>query len=108
MAAPPTSTKTSLQQTTIRPRPPTVAATKRCWRSVPRRIRLRHRPTSGRPHPAADAAALRRIGLCWGFPIYLASKGGYQDSVLPTGHMAGSPEDALDTACGLYLADPTA
>jgi hypothetical protein len=22
--------------------------------------------------------------------------------------MGGSPEDALDTACGLYLADPTA
>jgi hypothetical protein len=27
---------------------------------------------------------------------------------LPTGFMGGSPEDALDTACGLYLADPTA
>jgi len=23
-------------------------------------------------------------------------------------HTAGSPEDALDTACGLYLGDPTA
>ena len=44
----------------------------------------------------------------WGFAIYLASKGGYQDSVLPTGHFAGAPEDALDTACGLYLGDPTA
>ena len=29
-------------------------------------------------------------------------------SVLPTGHTAGTPEDALDTACGLYLGDPTA
>ncbi|WP_235434980.1 hypothetical protein [Mycobacterium heckeshornense] len=44
----------------------------------------------------------------WGFAIYLASKNGYQDSVLPTGHTAGPPEDALDTACGLYLGDPTA
>jgi hypothetical protein len=26
----------------------------------------------------------------------------------PSGFMGGSPEDALDTACGLYLADPTA
>ena len=32
----------------------------------------------------------------------------YEDSFLPTGSMGGSPEDALDTACGLYLADPTA
>ena len=44
----------------------------------------------------------------WGFAIYLASKDGYQDSVLPTGVFAGAPEDALDTACGLYLGDPTA
>ena len=44
----------------------------------------------------------------WGFAIYLASKDGYQDSVLPTGQLAGSPEDALDTACGLHLGDPTA
>jgi hypothetical protein len=40
--------------------------------------------------------------------IYLASKDGYEDSVLPTGDLAGAPEDALDTACGLYLGDPTA
>ena len=44
----------------------------------------------------------------WGFAIYLASKDGYQDSVLSTGQFAGTPEDALDTACGLYLGDPTA
>jgi len=43
----------------------------------------------------------------WGFAIYLASKDGYEDSVLPTGFTAGAPEDALDTACGLYLGDPT-
>ena len=41
----------------------------------------------------------------WGFAIYLASKDGYEDSVLPTGAYAGSPEEALDCACGLYL-DP--
>jgi hypothetical protein len=44
----------------------------------------------------------------WGFAIYLASKDGYQDSVLPSGLPIGAPEQALDTACGLYLADPTA
>lgn len=44
----------------------------------------------------------------WGFAIYLASRDGYEDSVLPTGHAAGTPEEALDFACGLYLNDPTA
>jgi hypothetical protein len=44
----------------------------------------------------------------WGFAIYLASRDGYEDSILPTGLHAGSPEEALDCACGLYLNDPTA
>jgi hypothetical protein len=44
----------------------------------------------------------------WGFAIYLASKDSYEDSVLPNGMTAGSPEDALDCACGLYLNDPSA
>jgi len=42
----------------------------------------------------------------WGFAVYLASKDGYEDSVLPTGGFAGPPEDALDCACGLYLNAP--
>lgn len=44
----------------------------------------------------------------WGFALYRASHDDYQDNVLMTGLGAGSPEDALDTACGLYLSDPTA
>jgi transposase len=44
----------------------------------------------------------------WGFAIYRASHDDYEDSYLPTGMTAGSPEDALDCACGLYLNDPTA
>ncbi|TYC10149.1 hypothetical protein FXF52_40815 [Micromonospora sp. MP36] len=44
----------------------------------------------------------------WGFAIYLASKDGYEDSFLPSGHTAGTAEEALDCACGLYLNDPTA
>jgi hypothetical protein len=44
----------------------------------------------------------------WGFAIYLASKDGYEDSVLPNGMFAGAPEDALDCACGLYLNVPSA
>jgi DDE superfamily endonuclease len=37
----------------------------------------------------------------------LASKDGYEESALPNGALAGAPEDPLDTACGLYLNDPT-
>ncbi|WP_335743634.1 hypothetical protein [Rhodococcus oxybenzonivorans] len=44
----------------------------------------------------------------WGFAVYLGSSGKYQDSALPNGNVASSPEHALDCACGLYLADPTA
>jgi hypothetical protein len=38
----------------------------------------------------------------------LASRDGYEDSILPTGPPIGAPEEALDCACGLYLADPGA
>jgi len=44
----------------------------------------------------------------WGFAIYRASHDDYEDSYLPTGLAGGTAEDALDTACGLYLGDPTA
>jgi hypothetical protein len=44
----------------------------------------------------------------WGFAIYLASNDGYQDSVLPSGLPIGSPQEALDCACGLYLNEPSA
>jgi hypothetical protein len=44
----------------------------------------------------------------WGFAIYRASHDDYQNAILPTGYSAGSPEEALDCACGLYLNDPTA
>ena len=53
---------------------------------------------------------LRYVGYAndWGFAIYRASHHDYQDSWLPTGLPTGPAEDALDTACGLYLGDPTA
>jgi hypothetical protein len=63
--------------------------------------------------PDGDVMPLCRLryggsASSWGFAIYLASRDGYEDSILPTGHTAGSPEEALDCACGLYLHDPTA
>ena len=44
----------------------------------------------------------------WGFAVYRASHDDYQESIFPTGLPVGTCEDALDTACGLYLGDPTA
>lgn len=44
----------------------------------------------------------------WGFAPYLASKDGYETSVLPNGSFSGPPEDGLDTACGLHLGDMSA
>jgi hypothetical protein len=44
----------------------------------------------------------------WGFAIHLASRDGYENAVLPSGYSVGTPEEALDCACGLYLNDPTA
>ena len=44
----------------------------------------------------------------WGFAIYRASHDDYDKSVLPSGYLAGSPQEALDCACGLYLGDTTA
>jgi hypothetical protein len=43
-----------------------------------------------------------------GFAFYLASRDGYENSILPSGLHAGSPEEALGCACGLYLNAPTA
>jgi hypothetical protein len=44
----------------------------------------------------------------WGFAIHLASRDSYEDADLPSGYPVGTPEEALDGACGLYLNDPTA
>lgn len=44
----------------------------------------------------------------WGFAIYQASTDSYQDALLPNGSPEGTPEQALDCALGLYLAEPTA
>ena len=44
----------------------------------------------------------------WGFAIYRASHDDYEASFLPSGMTAGTAEEALDCACGLYLDDPSA
>ena len=53
---------------------------------------------------------LRYIGSAhqWPFAIYRASHDDYDESIFPTGLPIGTCQDALDTACSLYLGDPTA
>jgi hypothetical protein len=108
VATPPASTKSSLQQRLnqrARERWPALAR-------VTVRFRAQFAYVDGH---LADGEVLPLCRLRyggsasqWGFAVYLASKDGYQDSVLPTGYTAGTPEEALDCACGLYLSDPTA
>lgn len=108
MASPPDSTKTSLHQRLsehARARWPQLAG-------IDVRFRANFAYVTGRL-PDSQTIPLMRLryggsATRWGFAIYLASKNGYQDSALPTGQFAGTPEDALDCACGLYLGDPTA
>lgn len=42
----------------------------------------------------------------WAFAIWQASSDCYADAVLLDGHRTGHPNQALDTACTLYLASP--
>ena len=100
----PESTKTSLQQrltARARERWPALA-------DVQVRFRGRFAYVDGELDSGEVLALcrLRYVGSAtvWGFAIYLASKDGYEDSILPS----GTRQEALDCACGLYLADPSA
>jgi hypothetical protein len=108
MPTPPTSTKTSLGQRLsrhARERWPALA-------SVEVRFRGQFAYITGNLHngEVLPLCRLRYGGSAssWGFAIYRASHDDYQDNILPSGYAAGSPQQALDCACGLYLNDPTA
>jgi prepilin-type processing-associated H-X9-DG protein len=106
--APPASTKTSLTQRLnlrSRSRWPDLA-------SVEVRFRANVAYVDGR---YADGRVLKLCRLryggsahTWGFALYRASHDDYDDTLLPNGMPAGSAEEALDCACGLYLNDPSA
>jgi hypothetical protein len=108
VATPPASTKTSLAQRLSQhahQRWPALAG-------VEVRFRSQFAYVDGHL-PDGEVLPLCRLrysgsASSWGFAIYRASHDDYQDSILPHGQFAGSPEDALDCACGLYLNDPTA
>ena len=107
-ATPPESTKRSLRSrliTRARERWPQLAD-----------LTIRHRGrfayVDGELHDGTTLPLFRlRYGESantWGFAIHLASRDAYEESILPSGYPVGTPEEALDCACGLYLNDPTA
>ncbi len=107
MAKIPTSTQTSLWQRLT-------SHAEQNWPQISR-INTRYRAGFAYVDAVVDGETLRLCRLRyggsahqWGFAIYRASHNDYEDSYLPTGSMGGAAEDALDTACGLYLGDPTA
>jgi hypothetical protein len=104
----PDSTKTSLEQrlrARARERWPQIAS-----------LQIRHRGNfSYIDATLTDATTLklcrlRYVGSArdWQFAIYRASHDDYDESVFFTGLPVGTCQEALDTACGLYLNDPTA
>jgi len=108
MASIPTSTQTSLRQ----------RLSDRARERWPQLVQVQVRYRAGFAYVDGVLADGEQLKLCrlryagytnqWGFAIYRASHNDYENSYLPTGFMGGPAEDALDTACGLYLADPTA
>jgi hypothetical protein len=105
---PPESTKVNLQQRVT-------AHVEARWPALTA-IRIRHRGLFAHLDghlPNGTVMPLCRLRYngsahLWGFAIYLASRDGYQDSILPSGIPTGTAEEAIDCACGLYLNDPTA
>jgi hypothetical protein len=107
-AIPPESTKRSLRYRLI-------TRTRERWPQLVD-LNIRHRAQFAYVDgelPDGTTIALFRLRYggsanSWGFAIHLASRDGYEDAVLPSGYPVGTPEEALDCACGLYLNDPTA
>src|SRR6266853_5861025 len=108
VAACPDSTRTSLEQrlrARARERWPQIAS-----------LQIRHRGNFSYVDAVLTGATtlklcrLRYVGSASQrqFAIYRASHDDYDESVFFTGLPVGTCQDALDTACGLYLNDPTA
>jgi len=108
MASIPTSTQASLRQ----------RLSDRARERWPQLAQIQVRYRAGFAYVDGVLADGEQLRLCrlryagyanqWGFAIYRASHDDYEDSYLPTGYSGGTCEEALDTACGLYLSDPTA
>src|SRR5277367_3257621 len=108
MAKPPGSTKTSLRQkldARARERWPQLAGVTVRWHG-------QFAYVAGQLPDGTDLPLMRLryagSASTWGFAIYRASHDNYEKSFLPSGWPAGTPQEALDCACGLYLGDHTA
>ncbi|TCO42177.1 hypothetical protein [Actinocrispum wychmicini] len=108
MASPPESTKTSLRQRLL-------ARARERWPQLAT-VNVRHHGAFAYiTGELADGTTLPLMRLRytgsardWGFAIYRASHEDYENSILPSGYPFGTPQEALDCACGLYLNDTTA
>jgi hypothetical protein len=108
MAKPPESTKTSLRQRLS-------AHARERWPQLASVLVRYHGAFAYIDGQLPDGTTLPLCRLryagsahTWGFAIYRASRDDYEPSILPSGYQGGSPQEALDCACRLYLADPTA
>jgi hypothetical protein len=108
MARPPESTKTSLRQRLA------ARAAERWPRLAGITVRW-HGEFAYVAGQLPDGTALPLMRLRytgsaahWGFAVYRASHDDYSKSLLPSGYPFGTPQEALDCACGLYLGDHTA
>jgi hypothetical protein len=108
MATPPDSTKNSLRQHLMR----------RAHERWPQLADLHIRHRGAFAYLTGELIDGTSLPLCrlryhgsassWGFAIYRASHEDYEPSILPNGYPAGTPQEALDCACGLYLNDVSA
>jgi hypothetical protein len=107
MATPPESTKISLRQR-LR------ARAQAHWPQVAS-LNFRYRGAFAYVDaqlPDGDVLPLIRLRYSgsarhWSFGLYLPSSGSFENQILPSGFPSGSPEEALDCACGPYLDNPT-
>jgi hypothetical protein len=108
MASPPESTKVSLRQRLL-------ARAQERWPQLATVLVRHHGAFAYVTGELADGTTLPLCRLrytgsasSWGFAIYRASHDDYDNSALPSGYPFGTPQEALDCACGLYLNDVTA
>ncbi|MFI8184175.1 hypothetical protein OG539_40830 [Actinacidiphila glaucinigra] len=82
-------------------------------RPQPARLNIRHRGAfayaAGEPADGEQVKLMRLrytgTATTWGFALHPAGSDTYENTVLPTGSLAGNPTEALDCACS-HLATP--
>ena len=90
------------------PRIPALAGAGRGHHQLARLLRLPDRLPSEDDDDTIKLCRIQYLGddTNWAFAIWQASSDSYAEAVLLDGHRTGHPNQALDTACTLYLASP--